>query len=173
MVYHSIRQAVASIYRTERGIRGFYKGLGPALLQIVPYMGIMFQTYHGARDALNFWVSGLENCSHAPGKGNTWVDLIAGGTAGLVSKLAVMPFDTVRKRLQCQFPLRSDLAVSNIPNYVGGFVSTVRQIVAQEGFLGLYKGTVPGLLKALPNSAVTFATYEFVKRILVNQNTVY
>ncbi|KAI9016758.1 mitochondrial deoxynucleotide carrier [Hyaloraphidium curvatum] len=165
VVYRSLWQAVRSIYATENGVVGFYRGLGPALLQIVPYMGIMFQTYHGVRDAMN---ASLDERLGGPvaHQHRAWVDFFAGGFAGLISKLAVMPFDTVRKRLQCQFPSRSHLAVSNIPSYMGGFLSTSSQIIAQEGFLGLYKGTVPGLIKALPNSAITFTVYEAVRTFL-------
>lgn len=98
VVYKSIMQAVSSIYRTENGLLGFYKGLGPALLQIVPYMGIMFQAYNRTRDGLNYWLSGVEHSAFAAGKGNAWVDFVAGGSAGLVSKLAVMPVGSGMRR---------------------------------------------------------------------------
>ena len=38
--------AVADIYEKE-GIRGFYRGLGPSITQIMPYMGLMFFSYEG------------------------------------------------------------------------------------------------------------------------------
>ena len=36
------------------------------------------------------------------------------------------------------------------------------QIYNREGFRGLYKGSLPSVLKAAPSAAVTFTAYEFV-----------
>lgn len=44
-VLTSFKHALACIYR-EEGIKGFYRGLWPSLLQIGPYMGIMFSAYN-------------------------------------------------------------------------------------------------------------------------------
>ena len=43
-VYHNVHQAVSRIAR-EEGIRGFYRGLTPALTQIAPQMGLQFGLY--------------------------------------------------------------------------------------------------------------------------------
>ena len=43
-VYGSIASAFGQIVRTE-GIRGLYRGLVPSLVQIAPYMGLMFGSY--------------------------------------------------------------------------------------------------------------------------------
>jgi hypothetical protein len=43
--YTSIAQAVRSIYEKEGGMRGFYRGLWPAIIQIMPYMGLLFASY--------------------------------------------------------------------------------------------------------------------------------
>ncbi|KAI0482362.1 mitochondrial carrier domain-containing protein, partial [Xylariaceae sp. FL0804] len=47
-VYVSLRRAVVEIGRDE-GVRGFFRGLAPALAQIVPFMGVFFAVYEGAR----------------------------------------------------------------------------------------------------------------------------
>lgn len=39
-------QAIRLIHQTE-GIRGFYWGVWPAVVQIMPYMGMVFMTYDG------------------------------------------------------------------------------------------------------------------------------
>jgi len=43
-IYNSLSQAIRQIYRHE-GIRGFFKGVKPAAIQIMPYMGINFGCY--------------------------------------------------------------------------------------------------------------------------------
>ncbi len=75
--------------------------------------------------------------------------------AGIVSKAMFMPLDVIRKRLQVQGPHRRDIVIENVPSY-RGMISCARQIVKYEGYLALYKGLTPSLLKAAPSSAVTF-----------------
>lgn len=41
-----------------------------------------------------------------------------------------------------------------------GMGDAIRRILAEEGWRGLYKGTLPSLVKAAPNAAITFYLYE-------------
>ncbi|KAL7628623.1 mitochondrial thiamine pyrophosphate transporter [Parahypoxylon ruwenzoriense] len=153
-VYASLRGAVRAIRRDE-GARGFFRGLSPALAQIVPFMGIFFAAYESARRPL----AGLQ----LPwGTG----DATAGVAASVLAKSSVFPLDLVRKRIQVQGPTRSRYVYKNIPEYVGT-LSTVRRILAAEGIRGLYRGLPVSLLKAAPASAVTMWTYERVLKFLV------
>jgi len=43
----------------------------------------------------------------------------------------------------------------------------VTTIVSQEGFLGLYKGIVPNLLKVAPSMASSWLSYELTRDFLV------
>ncbi|KAI1090617.1 mitochondrial thiamine pyrophosphate carrier 1 [Rostrohypoxylon terebratum] len=155
-VYTSLRCAVADINRDE-GIRGFFRGLSPALAQIVPFMGLFFAVYEGARLPLGKmelpWGTG---------------DATAGVIASVVAKTGVFPLDLVRKRIQVQGPTRSRYIHKNIPEYAGT-VSTVRQILRREGVRGLYRGLTVSLIKAAPASAVTMWTYERVLNLLISQ----
>ena len=42
----------------------------------------------------------------------------------------------------------------------------MRRILAKEGVGGFYKGLTPGLIKSAPASAITFAVYEAVLRLM-------
>ena len=64
--------------------------------------------------------------------------------------------DLVRKRQQIQGPVRNSLVLDNIPKYSEGVLRTLTQIIHHEGFLSLYKGVIPSLLKSGLSSAVTF-----------------
>ncbi|KAI1660224.1 mitochondrial deoxynucleotide carrier [Daldinia decipiens] len=156
-VYVSLRRAVADIARDE-GVPGFFRGLAPALGQIVPFMGLFFAVYEGARlplgrvDALP-WGTG---------------DATAGIIASVVAKTGVFPLDLVRKRIQVQGPTRSRYVHKNIPEYAGT-VSTIRRILEREGVRGLYRGLPVSLLKAAPASAVTMWTYERTLDFLVKK----
>ncbi|KAI1213958.1 mitochondrial thiamine pyrophosphate carrier 1 [Annulohypoxylon truncatum] len=155
-VYDNLRHAVADINRDE-GIRGFFRGLSPALAQIVPFMGLFFAVYEGARLPLGKmelpWGSG---------------DAAAGIVASVVAKTGVFPLDLVRKRIQVQGPTRSRYVHKNIPEY-RGTVSTVRQVLQREGVRGLYRGLTVSLIKAAPASAVTMWTYERVLNMLISR----
>ncbi|KAI0845144.1 mitochondrial deoxynucleotide carrier [Daldinia vernicosa] len=156
-VYASLRRAIADIARDE-GVPGFFRGLAPALGQIVPFMGLFFAVYEGARLPLGQvgalpWGTG---------------DATAGVIASVVAKTGVFPLDLVRKRIQVQGPTRSRYVHKNIPEYAGT-VSTIRQILEREGVRGLYRGLPVSLLKAAPASAVTMWTYERTLNFLVRK----
>ncbi|KAJ1331276.1 solute carrier family 25 (mitochondrial thiamine pyrophosphate transporter) member 19 [Microdochium nivale] len=148
VVYPSLRAAVRTIYRDE-GPTGFFRGLAPGLVGIVPYMGLFFAMYEGARAPL-----AQLNLPFSSG------DAAAGVLASVAAKTGVFPLDTVRKRIQVQGPTRALYAHQNIPEYEAGMWRTIRAIVAAEGARGLYRGLVISLCKAAPASAVTMWTYE-------------
>lgn len=158
-VYTSLRRAVAQIHRDE-GPRGFFRGLAPALGQIVPFMGMFFAAYEALRPPL-----GALDLPFGGG------DALAGTLASVVSKTGVFPLDTVRKRIQVQGPTRARYVHKNIPDYIGlGTFGTMRSILRTEGIRSLYRGLTVSLLKAAPASAVTVWTYERVLNTLISLN---
>lgn len=154
-VYAGLGRAVGEIRRDE-GYRGFFRGLGPGLAQIVPYMGLFFALYEGLRRPLGALDLPL-------GTG----DAAAGVVASVLAKTGVFPLDLVRKRIQVQGPTRSRYVHKNIPSYETGAVTALRTIVATEGVRGLYRGLTVSLLKAAPASAMTMWTYERILNLLV------
>jgi len=146
-VYTSLPRALAQINR-EEGLRGFYRGLGPGLAQIVPFMGMFFAVYETIREPLH-------HLSLPFSSG----DAVAGIAASVVAKTGSFPLDLVRKRIQVQGPTRGRYVHKNIPEYHGA-IATIRAIVRMEGFRGLYRGLTVSLFKAAPASAVTMWTYE-------------
>lgn len=146
-VYASLRGAVHDIRRDE-GLRGFFRGVGPGLGQIVPFMGIFFATYESLR-------------AHLAGLNLPWGsgDATAGVVGSVIAKTAVFPLDLVRKRIQLQGPTRNRYVYGDMPEYKSA-VAAIRTILKTEGLRGLYKGLPISLIKAAPASAVTLWTYE-------------
>ncbi|KAK4188383.1 mitochondrial thiamine pyrophosphate carrier 1 [Podospora australis] len=154
-VYPSLRAAVGQIWRDE-GVKGYFQGLGPALGQIIPFMGVFFTAYEILRPQL----SQLDLPFSSGGA-------VAGTIASVMAKTITFPLDLVRKRIQVQGPTRNRYVHKNIPEYNRGTLSTMRLIVSREGFRGLYRGLTVSLFKAAPASAVTMWTYERALRLYI------
>lgn len=156
-VYTSLARALVTIQRDE-GLYGFFRGLSPALSQIVPFMGMFFAVYEGLRHPLGDLALPL-------GGG----EALAGTMASVIAKTSVFPLDTVRKRIQVQGPTRSKYVHKNIPDYGRlGTIGTLRTILRREGTRGLYRGLTVSLFKAAPASAITVWTYERVLGALIS-----
>ena len=81
---------------------------------------------------------------------------LAGAGAGAVAATIVCPLDVPKTRLQ----------VSTLRAGGDAYVSTfqsLRSIVRLEGAVGLYRGLTPTVAALLPNWAVYFTAYEFLK----------
>ncbi|KZZ98779.1 Mitochondrial thiamine pyrophosphate carrier 1 [Moelleriella libera RCEF 2490] len=156
-IYASLRGAIRDIRRDE-GYAGFFRGIGPSLAQIVPFMGIFFVTYEGLRIRL----AGLD----MPWGGG---DATAGVAGSILAKTAVFPMDLVRKRIQVQGPTRNRYVYRDIPEYSGS-LRAVLSIIRTEGFRGLYKGLPISLVKSAPAGAITVWTYEQSLRQIMNMS---
>jgi solute carrier family 25 thiamine pyrophosphate transporter 19 len=180
--------------------------MAPALIQVIPYMGMMFGSYDTLKQFASwlktksgeatFLSDSLTVSSHnsETSYGSTsdppltkktlgqillgLEDMACGAMSGVISKTAVYPLDMVRKRMQIQGSeqQRSVMASSVIANTNTGPAPTtvwrcMVHIVKQEGSLALYKGLLPGILKAAPASAVTFLVFSqtgaFIERTRV------
>ena len=143
---------------------GFYAGAGPAVLQIVPYMGLNFCVY----DALT-------RDDHRVG-----LSAYAGSIAGAVSKILVYPVDTVKRRLQGQvffaYPPQQPPPPSSSPfvvavqqqrqPYYTGMVDCAARIYREEGMKSFYRGVGPSVLKTTISTGLTFALFRFTKNML-------
>jgi solute carrier family 25 (mitochondrial thiamine pyrophosphate transporter), member 19 len=121
-----------------------------SLLQIAPYMGILFGTYEATRISL----------FHSNLFPETTSNFLAGGFAGILGKSAVFPLDTIRKRLQVQGPTREKYIHKDIPVYSQGIIKCAKDIIRKEGMRGLYKGLGVALLKSGPSAAVTLWVFD-------------
>lgn len=81
-------------------------------------------------------------------------DLNAGTVGGVAGIAAGHPLDTVKVRLQ----------TLDASKPAAGVLSTLRQIVAAEGPLGLYKGLLSPILSNAPINAVVFGVQGVVSR---------
>ncbi len=87
--------------------------------------------------------------------------LALGAGTGTFAKFVTLPLDNAKKRMQVagQFvgPRGGGMEYT-------GTVDALVKIFRTEGLRGWFRGTAPSLVKAAPNSAITFAAYEACKK---------
>jgi solute carrier family 25 carnitine/acylcarnitine transporter 20/29 len=91
----------------------------------------------------------------------TCAELIAGGTAGVLSWGSVIPVDVVKTHIQTDSCLRPS------ERRYRGSLHCAQEILRSQGFGGFTRGGLPLLLRAFPVNAITFFTYERVLSMLV------
>ncbi|CAM9833150.1 unnamed protein product, partial [Laminaria digitata] len=93
--YGNIASFVSHTVR-EAGPTGLFRGMSPALAMVAPQMGIGFAVYEFVKANPPALLTGASSV-----RTTAW-PLVAGAAAGMTSKLAVFPLDTVKKRVQTE-----------------------------------------------------------------------
>lgn len=89
----------------------------------------------------------------------TFIHLLAGGTAGTIGAIATCPLEVIKTRLQS-----SSRVTLNVGNQSLG--KCFRTVVKNEGWRALFKGLGPNLVGIAPSRAIYFSTYTSVKSLL-------
>jgi solute carrier family 25 thiamine pyrophosphate transporter 19 len=179
----SLAQFVKQLYQ-QQGFRGFYAGVGPAIVQIIPYMGVNFTIYEYLTRTNNVLESALAKIStrtldnpHAFPQGLVLVSACAGSISGAVSKMLVYPLDTVKRRLQGQ-ALSVLLVESPLPGgtsdgrttyqspHYRNMIHCMVTMYRGEGYLAFYKGMAPAVYKSTIATALSFAVFQWTKHAL-------
>lgn len=140
---HQTMSEVALNILREEGVASFYKGLGPSLLGIAPYIAVNFCVFDLVKKSL-------------PEKyqKRTESSLLTGLVSATIATVMCYPLDTVRRQMQMKgAPYKTVL-------------DAIPGIVERDGFIGLYRGFVPNALKTLPNSSIRLTTFDSVKRLI-------
>ncbi|OAY31356.1 nicotinamide adenine dinucleotide transporter 2, mitochondrial [Manihot esculenta] len=88
----------------------------------------------------------------------------AGAAAGAIAATFVCPLDVIKTRLQVHgLPATPN---SGRPGSI--VVTSLKNIIRNEGFKGLYRGLSPTIIALLPNWTVYFIVYEQLKGLLLS-----
>lgn len=143
--YTGFLHGLVSIAR-EEGVRGLYKGLVPSLW-LVSHGAIQFAVYERLKVLL----------APAPSASpSVQVSLIASTTSKLSAAIITYPLQLVRTRMQ-------EAGASRLR--YGTLLRGFGVVMREDGFRGLYRGLGANLVRVLPQTAVTFVTYEQILRI--------
>jgi solute carrier family 25 phosphate transporter 23/24/25/41 len=144
-------KTMVTMYKTEGGIPGLYRGILPTVAGVAPYVGLNFMVYESVRGYFT-----------EPGEKNpVWYrKLAAGAISGAVAQTCTYPFDVLRRRFQIN-------SMSGMGFQYKSITHAVTTIVTQEGIKGLYKGLVPNLLKVAPSMASSWLSFEMTRDFLL------
>ncbi|NXS43941.1 S2539 protein, partial [Balaeniceps rex] len=138
--------AFMKITRYE-GVRSLWSGLPPTLVMAVPATVIYFTTYDQLRDYL-----------HArTGSRGHHIPLLAGALARLGAVTVISPLELIRTKMQSRQLSYRELGVC------------IQSAVAQDGWLSLWRGWGPTVLRDVPFSALYWFNYELVREWLCRQ----
>lgn len=155
--YPNLVSAIKGLY-SNRGISGFYTGWWPGLAGKIPSYALtwtFFQQLKRIRSAVT-------NDRPAKNYENTAMGCIASAATVCI----MIPMDTIKTRLVTQ---TSAAVTTGIP-YKGILDCAVR-VSREEGIRTLYRGLAPRLLSVVPMIGIQFATYEYMKKLMLQRTS--
>lgn len=135
--------AIIKISRSE-GVISLWSGLPPTLLMAIPATVIYFTFYDRLRVALWSW----SGSSQQP----LWIPVFCGASARCVAAAAISPLEMIRTKMQSK-----KLGYREV-------TTEIKQLIKHEGYLSLWRGLGPTLLRDVPFSSIYWASYECMKQ---------
>eukprot|EP00579_Thalassiosira_antarctica_P010856 CAMPEP_0201909662 /NCGR_PEP_ID=MMETSP0903-20130614/1333_1 /ASSEMBLY_ACC=CAM_ASM_000552 /TAXON_ID=420261 /ORGANISM="Thalassiosira antarctica, Strain CCMP982" /LENGTH=405 /DNA_ID=CAMNT_0048444203 /DNA_START=160 /DNA_END=1377 /DNA_ORIENTATION=- len=157
----SITSALSYVYKTS-GLKGLYRGLGPTLIAMFPYVGVEFMVYETLRRRWELYV----------GPVGTVALLLMGAAGGAAAQASAHPLDVIRRRMQMQ---SMNAVVDKKKDDDDGQPTTKEEERYSNMFAGLYhvgktegvhvlfNGLGPACLEKIPSTAIGYFIYEFLK----------
>jgi hypothetical protein len=134
---HRVRKIFHNIYE-KQGVRGFYSGIIPHWMAVIPMGGLNVTGYNVQR---RIFVKKKENPAF-------YKAMIMGGLAGLNTCTITYPLSLITSRV-----ILSQKSMRTVFN----------ETLAGEGYMGFYKGYAAGALKLIIGNAFFFSSYEKCK----------
>ncbi|KAJ6257153.1 Mitoferrin [Drechslerella dactyloides] len=157
--YKSTLDAARTMYRVE-GIRAFYSGLAPALLGL-SHVAVQFPLYEEFKRM--FRESEVWNSSKGEFYNMTGI-LASSILSKICASSATYPHEVIRTRMQTQQRVNGEGSRAKkpfVPRY-RGVVHAVKTVYLEEGWRAFYAGMGTNMVRAVPASAMTLLTYEFM-----------
>ncbi|KAG6553773.1 hypothetical protein Mapa_004688 [Marchantia paleacea] len=161
MYYTGVYQAGRSILQKE-GFGGLYSGYFSTLARDVPFAGLQIMFYEGFREALEYSHEKkfLTEINITARKFSSFEELVMGGIAGGVSAFLTTPLDVIKTRLQVQ----------GSTHRYKGWADAAKTIWKEENIHGFFRGVVPRVVWFVPASAVTFMSFEWLRKQYQEKN---
>nr|CAG8470320.1 10472_t:CDS:2 [Entrophospora candida]CAG8543515.1 1187_t:CDS:2 [Entrophospora candida] len=99
---------------------------------------------------------------------NPIAHLTSGALSGFASCVLLQPFDLVKTRLQ-QYSVKNPQIIKNATssyNSNSALLNTVINIIRQDSVIGLWRGTIPTIIRNVPGTSLYFLTLSEVRYLL-------
>ncbi|CAG5123306.1 unnamed protein product [Candidula unifasciata] len=141
----------------EEGLRKLWQGVTPALYRHVIYTGCRMSFYEALRDKVFK--------RNTDGSFPVWKASVSGLLAGAMGQFFSSPTDLVKVRMQMEGKRRLEGKPPRVKNTGHAF----RQILAEGGVRGLWRGWVPNVQRAALVNLGDLATYDTAKHAILSR----
>ncbi|RAL46365.1 hypothetical protein DM860_015358 [Cuscuta australis] len=141
------------------GVMGLYAGYSATLLRNLPAGVLNYSSFEYLKAAL------LKKTKKA--KLEPYHSVCCGALAGAISASLTTPLDVVKTRLMTQVP--GDAANKVAAAMVSGVWATLRQILKEEGWMGLTRGMGPRVLHSSLFSALGYFAFETARLTILEE----
>lgn len=139
----------------KEGFRGFYRGIGIAVIEISPYVGVSLGGYEYLKS-----VTPLENSKYR--------NLLLGWLSGVTASLVCYPMDTVKRVIMINN--QGGGGQNSSSSAAASVINCVFRIFKKHGIRGFYRGCAINALNSGPAAALTLVANEMLRaRLLSSQ----
>ncbi|NWT90367.1 UCP3 protein, partial [Lanius ludovicianus] len=149
--YRGVLGTLTTMVRTE-GARSLYSGLAAGLQRQMSFASIRIGLYDSVKQL--YTPKGTENAGMA-------VRLLAGCTTGAVAVACAQPTDVVKVRFQASG------ALTDSARRYSSTMDAYCTIAREEGFRGLWRGTLPNIARNAIINCGELVTYDLLKEALL------
>ncbi|CAM8990165.1 unnamed protein product [Rhodiola kirilowii] len=147
--YPNLTVSIGRIYK-DSGVGGFYAGLFPTLVGMLPYSTCYYFMYETMKKSY---------CTTQKKKSLSRMEMLfIGALSGFTASTISFPLEVARKRLMV------GALEGKCPPHM---VAALSEVIRNEGLAGLYRGWGASCLKVMPSSGITWMFYEAWKDILL------
>ncbi|MGH0190411.1 UNVERIFIED_CONTAM: hypothetical protein FKN15_045567 [Acipenser sinensis] len=148
--YKGVFGTITTMVRTE-GARSLYNGLVAGLQRQMSFASVRIGLYDSMKQ---FYTRGSDHV----GIGTR---LLAGCTTGAMAVIVAQPTDVVKVRFQAQ------VRMADGSSRYSGTMDAYKTIARNEGFRGLWKGTVPNITRNAVVNCAELVTYDLIKDLIL------
>lgn len=145
---------------SEDGWISLWRGWAPTILRDVPFSAMYWYNY----EVLKKWLC-VKSGLYEP---TFMISFTSGALSGSFAAVVTLPFDVVKTQKQTQLWIYENPKIS-MPLHTSTW-AIIKNIIAKDGFPGLFTGLIPRLIKIAPACAIMISTYEFGKSFFQKQN---
>lgn len=145
----------ATVILREEGFSGLTRGLAPAIVREMTYSAIRLGLYDAIRSNYILKID-AEGKQH--GEETLWKKIMAGMVSGGIGCALCSPSDLIKVQMQASTP--------DFKPVYPSMTAAVRTVVAKSGYIGLWAGVGPNVLRAAMLTASQLPSYDHSKHLL-------